>query len=196
MSPINSRVSFRFQQKQQQNTTYRRIKQFLQFIVQPHLDGQTLANQAHLMWTIFGGEELFATLFDFGALFIEVHPKICPIWWTFGVVHLFQTALHLWYGCCCLLLLLESLVGGRAIWQQLAELLLLVFLLLFAISSPKWSWRCYCLKIKSSVGGSYLSQCVSVCVAVCVWVGDLMLIYVHFKLYFNWNLRGNRMKIN
>lgn len=93
-----------------------------------------------------------------------------------------------------LLLLLESVVvvGGRTIWQQLAELLLLlVFLLPFVISSPKWSWRCYCSKIKSSVGGSYLSQCVCVCASLYVWVGDLMLIYVHFKLYFNWNLRGN-----
>jgi len=86
--------------------TYRWIKELLQLIVKPHLDSQSLPDQAHLMWTVFGGKKLFPTLLDLCPLFIEIHAQICSIWRTFAVIHLFQTALHFpsccfRHSCCC-----------------------------------------------------------------------------------------------
>lgn len=71
--------------------TYWGIKELLQLVVQPHLDGQPLPDQAHLVRSIFGGEEFLPPLLHL-ALVAEVDPQSCPVRRPF--VQCFHAAVH------------------------------------------------------------------------------------------------------
>lgn len=72
--------------------TYRGIEELLQLVVQPHLDGQPLPDQGHLMRSVFGSEELLPPLLHL-PLVAEVDPQPCPVRWP--LVQCFHAAMHL-----------------------------------------------------------------------------------------------------
>lgn len=76
--------------------TYRRIKQLLQLIVEPHLNGQPLADQAHLVRSVLGCQELLAALLDRLSFFAEVDAQSGPIRRALAIVQGLQAALHGW----------------------------------------------------------------------------------------------------
>lgn len=91
MSPENDMAQL---PQQSASIIYRRIKQLLQLIVQPHFDGQPLADEAHLMWSVLGGEELLASLLHRFALLAEIDAQTGPIGRPLAIVQRLQTALH------------------------------------------------------------------------------------------------------
>lgn len=66
--------------------TNRWIEELLEFIVQPHFDSQTLSDQAHLVWSVFGGEELFTTFLNCFTLLREIHAEIGSVWRPLAII--------------------------------------------------------------------------------------------------------------
>lgn len=89
--------------------TYWGIKEFLQLIVQPHFDGQSLPDQTHLVRSVFGSEEFLSSLLHF-ALVAEIHPQSCPVRGPFAVVQCFHSAVHRGVDCGLVLQLTPSSV--------------------------------------------------------------------------------------
>lgn len=48
--------------------TYDRFVEFLQFVEEPHLNGEPLSDEGHLMRAVLGGQELLTTLLNFSLL--------------------------------------------------------------------------------------------------------------------------------
>lgn len=55
-------------------TYHRWFKEFLKFVVQPHLHGQSFSDQSHLVTAIFGRQKFFSFFFDIRFLY-EVDMK-------------------------------------------------------------------------------------------------------------------------
>lgn len=70
------------------------VVQLLQFVVQPHLDGQPLPDEAHLVRSVLGREEFLPPLLHL-ALFRKVDPQPGAARRSLTVVHGFNAALHL-----------------------------------------------------------------------------------------------------
>lgn len=74
------------------------VVQLLQFVVQPHLDGQPLPDEAHLVRAVLGREEFLPPLLHL-ALFGKVDPQPGAARRSLTVVHGFNAALHLPASC-------------------------------------------------------------------------------------------------
>lgn len=74
--------------------TYGWVVQLLQFVVQPHLDGEPLPDEAHLVRAVLGREEFLPPLLHL-ALLGEVDPQAGAARRTLAVVHGLNAALHL-----------------------------------------------------------------------------------------------------
>lgn len=70
------------------------VVQLLQFVVQPHLDGEPLPDEAHLVRAVLGREEFLPPLLHL-ALFGKVDPQPGAARRSLTVVHGFNAALHL-----------------------------------------------------------------------------------------------------
>lgn len=70
------------------------VVQLLQFVVQPHLDGEPLPDEAHLVRAVLGREEFLPPLLHL-ALLGEVDPQPGAARRSLTVVHGFNAALHL-----------------------------------------------------------------------------------------------------
>lgn len=77
--------------------TYGWVVQLLQFVVQPHLDGEPLPDEAHLVRAVLGREEFLPPLLHL-ALLGEVDAQSGAARRTLAVVHGLNAALHL--RCC------------------------------------------------------------------------------------------------
>lgn len=70
------------------------VVQLLQFVVQPHLDGEPLPDEAHLVRAVLGREEFLPPLLHL-ALLGEVDAQAGAARRTLAVVHGLNAALHL-----------------------------------------------------------------------------------------------------
>lgn len=70
------------------------VVQLLQFVVQPHLDGEPLPDEAHLVRSVLGREEFLPPLLHL-ALLREVDPQSGATRRSLAVVHGLNAALHL-----------------------------------------------------------------------------------------------------
>lgn len=74
------------------------IEQLLQLVVQPHLDGQPLPDETHLMRAVLGGEEFLPALLHL-ALLGKVDPQAGATGRSFTVIHGLNATLHRALSC-------------------------------------------------------------------------------------------------
>lgn len=89
------------------------VVQLLQFVVQPHLDGEPLPDEAHLVRAVLGREEFLPPLLHL-ALLGEVDAQAGAARRTLAVVHGLNAALHLRWCCCCSVVPCRRLGPGQS----------------------------------------------------------------------------------